>query len=76
VFKDGLVELCDQDPYGCTSNFDSDAPRLADGQASTLSGFRCVAQGVAVTCTLTKGEHAGAGFRIDANAVVAVSPPG
>jgi hypothetical protein len=76
VGKDGHVDLCDQDPAGCIPNFDQDAPRLADGQASELSGFRCVAQGVAVTCTLTKGEHAGKGFRIDTSAVVEVSPPG
>jgi hypothetical protein len=65
----------DQQPGGCLPNFDQDPPRLADGQASELSGFRCLAQG-AVTCTLTKGEHAGKGFGIDVSAVVEVSPPG
>jgi hypothetical protein len=76
VDKDGNVDLCDQDPNGCIPNFGANAPRLADGQASELSGFRCLVQGVAVTCTIIKGEHAGKGFRIDANAVVEVSPPG
>jgi hypothetical protein len=75
VFEDGHVDLCDQEPGGCIPNFDQDAPRLADGQASELSGFRCLAQGGAVTCTLTKGEHAGTGFRIDASGVVEVSAP-
>jgi hypothetical protein len=75
VDKDGNVDLCDQDPNGCIPNFGANAPRLADGQASELSGFRCLAQGVAVTCTIIKGEHAGKGFRIDVSAVVEVSPP-
>ena len=72
VSKDGTVDLCNQAP--CLPNFDAKAPKLAEGQASAGFGFSCLAQAGAVTCTLTEGEHAGKGFRIDASGAVEVSP--
>jgi hypothetical protein len=74
VRSDGRVVLCDQGTGGCVQNWDFEAPLLAEGQASALHGFSCLARGGAVTCTLTEGEHAGKGFRIDASGVVEVSP--
>ena len=71
---EGTVDLCDQDPSGCFQNWDSSAPRLAAGQTSRFGRFACSEQAGAITCTVAKGEHAGAGFRIDAAGVVALSP--
>lgn len=72
VSEDGSVHLCNRAP--CLPNFDAEAPKLADGQASAGGPFTCLAQAGAVTCTITEGEHAGKGFRIDASGAVEVSP--
>ena len=71
---DGTVDLCDQDPLGCIPQFDVSAPRLQAGQSSRFGQFTCAEAAGAITCTVADGEHAGKGFRIDANGVAAVSP--
>jgi hypothetical protein len=76
VDADGSVDVCNMDPNGCIPGGGSGVPVLRPGQTSRLAGFACTAEAVAITCTIAKGEHAGKGFRIDANAAVEVSPPG
>jgi hypothetical protein len=76
VGADGGVGVCNMDPNGCIPGGGSGVPVLSAGQTSRLAGFACTAEAVAITCTIAKGEHAGKGFRIDANAAVEVAPPG
>ena len=73
---DGSVHVCNMDPNGCIPGGGSGVPVLHAGQTSRLAGFTCTAEAAAITCTVAKGEHAGHGFRIDANAAVEVAPPG
>ena len=73
---DGSVDVCNMDPNGCIPGGGSGVPVLRPGQTSRLGGFACTAEAVAITCTIAKGAHKGKGFRIDASAVVEVSPPG
>jgi hypothetical protein len=76
VSADGSVDVCNMDPNGCIPGGGSGVPVLSAGQTSRLAGFTCTAEAAAITCTVAKGEHAGNGFRIDANAAVELSPPG
>ena len=76
VDADGSVDVCNMDPNGCIPGGGSGVPVLHAGQTSRLAGFTCTAEAAAITCTIAKGEHAGKGFRIDANAAVEVAPPG
>jgi hypothetical protein len=75
VDADGSVGVCNMDPNGCIPGGGSGVPVLHSGQTSRLAGFACTAEAAAITCTVVKGEHAGHGFRIDANGAVEVSPP-
>jgi hypothetical protein len=72
---DGFVGVCNMDPNGCIPGGGSGVPPLHPGQTSRLAGFSCTAEAAAITCTIAKGEHAGHGFRIEANAAVEVAPP-
>jgi hypothetical protein len=62
----GEVTLCGDAylPLSCTTNWDTNAPRLKDGQRSDVGGFVCVDQTGAIMCTVKTGPGAGRGFHV------------
>jgi hypothetical protein len=76
VNRKGDVTLCGDAylPLSCTTNWDTSAPRLKDGQRSDVGGYVCVDEAGAITCTVKTGAGAGRGFHVDVNGAEVVGP--